>query len=785
MVHASIMDEVSGQIPPDLIKKYGDTALFTAYGCILLEKQNSKSYTYSALNLKTGRTIILCRRKTQLTTSGVADMAERIRCSPVSGKGVLEVDMPPGENLMRESLANILRHIFEDILPRHGYALREKQKELAAHILEALSHRLISLSEAEVGTGKTHAYLIAAALAKRGRVNDFWLGTQYPQQSYAESAHRPVVISTSGIALQNAIVEDYIPEISRILIEHGIIRTPLSCVVRKGKEHYLCRKNLETYLADADASTRALLAPLSRESASIDLGVAEGLTPYIRRRIGVSGRCDRNCPHYNNCPYLSYMKLAQSGAYDFQVCNHNYFLADVLHRAKGQRPLIPHYQAVIIDEAHKFPDAARQMYGVELSSFAVSEITGDILDFTFQPGTDVKGIRELSLALYGRYKRLFMGFAENIVQAEDEDEAERFVVALNSQTAAHFHTIRHLCDELLLALERKPVLDKYIGRCSKILWELERVQERASIFEHHGGLVYWIEKSGNPADANAAAELLLCAIPKRLDKLLYRDLWNKGIPAILTSGTLSAGGDFGHIKRVTGLHLLPSSRLVETSKPSPFHHYENKLIYISEKVPFPNYKDEQYIAALADESERLIRASHGHAALLFTSYRVMDMVFEVLSGRGMGFPLFRLDRGGAGAIDRFRKSGNGVLFASGALWEGIDLPGDILSMLIVVKLPFPVPDPISEYEQSLYASMTDYKNAVIVPEMLIKLKQGDGRLIRTETDTGVVGLLDSRLQEDGAYRDRVLAALPLCRVTSDIAAVERFIAAKKPPVYFS
>lgn len=777
------MDEVSRQIPPDLVKKYGDGALFIAYGCILLEKQNSKSYTYSARNLKTGRTVILCRRKTQLTTSGVADMTERIRRSSVSGKGALEVDMPHGENLMRETLSNILLRIFENILPRHGYALREKQKELAVHIFEALGRRMVSLSEAEVGTGKTHAYLIAAALAKRGRINDFWLGSQYPQQSYAESAHRPVVISTSGITLQNAIVEDYIPEISRILMEHGVIRTPLSCVVRKGKEHYLCRKNLETYLADADAPTKALLAPLSRESASIDLGAAEGLTPYIRRRIGVSRRCDRNCPHYNNCPYLRHMKLAQSGAYDFQVCNHNYFLADILHRAKGQRPLIPNYQAVIIDEAHKFPDAARQMYGVELSSRTVSEITGDILDFTFQPGTDVKSIRDLSLALYGRYKRLFMEFAESIAHAETEDEAERFAVTLDRQTAAHFRTIRHLCGELLLALERKPVLDKYIGHCSQILWELERIQESASVFERHSGLVYWLEKPGNPT--NADAELLLCAIPKRLDKLLYRDLWSKGIPAVLTSGTLSAGGDFSHIRRVTGLHLLPPSRLVETSKPSPFHHYENKLIYISEKVPFPNYKDEKYIAALADEAERLIRASHGHAALLFTSYRVMDMVFGLLAGRDMGFPLFRLDRGGAGAIDRFRKSGNGVLFASGALWEGIDLPGDILSLLIIAKLPFPVPDPISEYERTLYTNMTEYKNSMIVPEMLMKLKQGFGRLIRTETDTGVVALLDSRLGENGAYCDRALAALPRCRVTSDIGTVEHFFKTKKPPAYFS
>ena len=125
-----------------------------------------------------------------------------------------------------------------------------------------------------------------------------------------------------------------------------------------------------------------------------------------------------------------------------------------------------------------------------------------------------------------------------------------------------------------------------------------------------------------------------------------------------------------------------------------------------------------------------------------------------------------------------------MLFASGALWEGIDIPGDALSMLIIVKLPFAVPDPIGEYEQTLYKDMFEYKSRVVVPEMLIKLKQGFGRLIRTETDTGVVAILDNRANSRGAYRGRVLAALPECRVVSSVAAVNRFIHEKKPIEYF-
>lgn len=250
---------------------------------------------------------------------------------------------------------------------------------------------------------------------------------------------------------------------------------------------------------------------------------------------------------------------------------------------------------------------------------------------------------------------------------------------------------------------------------------------------------------------------------------------------VLTSGTLSASGDFSHTKRVLGLNTV--KQLSECSKTSPFNHQEQVLLYISESTPFPNSKNKAYIDAIAEETEKLILASHGHAAVLFTSYRVMDMVWQRLYQK-LDFPIFRMDKGGVNALEKFRNSGDGVLFAAGALWEGIDLSGDILSMLIIVKLPFAVPDPLSEHEQNLYSSLADYKREVVVPEMLIKLKQGFGRLIRTETDTGVVAILDSRAGACGAYRSRVLHALPPCRVTADITNTRRFFQIHKPAEYF-
>jgi len=784
MKYITAINEVSRDIPPGIREKYGDAALFTAYGCVLLERETGRGYSYRALNLKTGRIATIHRRTNPLTTSGVGAIAEKIRLSPVAGKGTYEIDMPPGENLLRDGLTGILHHIFETILPEHGYGVREKQIELAAHILEAIGKRAISLSEAEVGTGKTHAYIIAAALAKRGRVNDFWLRGHYKGQSYAESAYMPVVISTSSIALQDAIVRDYIPGISRILMEHGVIKEPLTCVIRKGREHYICEKNLRAFYADTDRRTKRLIAPLLKEDASIDLADADSLTAYMKRKIGVSGRCDENCPHRDECRYLLHMEHVQSNKHDFQVCNHNYFLADVLRRAENGHPLIPHYQAVIIDEAHKFITAARQMYGVELSSLAVPGVVDSVLGFVYRKGESGEDARELALKLAGQNERLFQLLNDNIPTDSVDEETERYKTVMDRTASRYLRNISRLCEELSATLAAKPLLIKYKGRRAQVLRELTGIRERADELENYGEIVYWLERPEEKhlTEQVMPVETLLCAIPKHLSDMLYRDLWKKGIPVILTSGTLSAAGSFEHIKRKTGLDRV--RLLMETSKPSPFNHRENALIYVSETMPFPDIKNRDYIMAAADETEKLIRAAHGHAALLFTSYKAMDMVYEILEGRGIGFPMFRMDKGGVSAIDRFRESKNGVLFASGAMWEGIDLPGDVLSMLMIVKLPFAVPDPIAEYERTLYNDTVEYINCVVVPEMIIKLKQGFGRLIRHENDTGVVALLDSRVRVNAPYRGRVLRALPDCAVTSDIADVEAFIQIKKGPDYF-
>ena len=257
-----------------------------------------------------------------------------------------------------------------------------------------------------------------------------------------------------------------------------------------------------------------------------------------------------------------------------------------------------------------------------------------------------------------------------------------------------------------------------------------------------------------------------------------------GIPTLLTSGTLSAAGDFSAFKRASGLDKIFRNFLLETTQPSPYNYRDNCLLYLSDKVPYPKRSSKTYIKALTDEVERLIYTAYGHTAVLFTSYSVMGNVFSRLEKRGLPFPLFKLERSTSNAIEDFKKSGNGILFASGALWEGIDIPGDTLSMLIIAKLPFASPDRISEYEQTLYPSFHDYLNNVIAPEMLVKLKQGFGRLIRAVDDTGVVAILDIRAHFCGAYFERIIKALPNCRTTDCLNDVEVFLQTVKELGYF-
>ena len=245
-------------------------------------------------------------------------------------------------------------HIFQDLFPSHGMTARPIQIELSHKMLDAMIHSKIALSDAGTGIGKTYAYLVAGVSFSRAL-------------SRENIPFQPILISTSSIALQTAVREEYIPFLSSVLLEDKLIQAPIRAVIRKGKGHYVCDERLMRRLRQVDLERKNPLAAQALLSLRdhLDTDQAPHLSQYDRNRVCVPPVCD--C-HRDGCRYLCYMEACNSDRYLFQICNHNLLLADAIHRGSGHRPILPDVGALIIDEAHKLPETARQMFGITLAA---------------------------------------------------------------------------------------------------------------------------------------------------------------------------------------------------------------------------------------------------------------------------------------------------------------------------------------------------------------------------------------------------------------------------------
>ena len=626
----------------------------------------------------------------------------------------------------------IAEQIFREILPRHGMAVREEQIALCHEILDTLYNKEISLCEAGVGIGKTLAYLVACILWQMHRPSQLKM---------------PVVISTSSVALQDAILNEYLPDLSAIMLAEGIITAPITAVIRKGKERFVCDARLAERQAKAISKGSRQKGSLRMAENVLDLDHIPGLSRYDRCRICVPQSCPRDCFLRLDCRYQQYLRDSMKP--DIQICNHNYLLANASHRLEERPLLLRQYQALVVDEAHKLPDAARQMYTETLSAQDMDDLCSLLQQAHF------KG---LSKRLRTVFLTLSISCAPSFAMTKRKISIPFSLTPFRQAAIAD-------CINLLQYIGSQPDMPHYL---QYRLAETESLL-RLFLLDVPTRILY--------LEFSADGQLTFCAASNRVPQLLRSALWSTREPTILTSGTLTAAGDFDHTEQLLGLAAYAPLRHFRAE--SPFNYRKKCLLYIPARraaaVP-----ENQY---LADQIVRLTAACHGHALVLFTSYRQMRNVYDALGGR-LTFPVFQAGRGQNRSIQQFRQSGNGVLFAAGSCWEGIDFPGDMVSLLIIAKLPFPIPDPVSDYERQQYPNLRDYINAEIIPEMQKKLRQGFGRAIRTEQDSCVVAILDERAGIGGKYHDAALAALPTCPTTEKIEDVQQFIREQKRPDYF-
>ncbi|UYI83214.1 MAG: ATP-dependent DNA helicase [Oscillospiraceae bacterium] len=626
----------------------------------------------------------------------------------------------------------IAEQIFREILPRHGMAVREEQIALCHEVLDTLYNKEISLCEAGVGIGKTLAYLVACILWQMHRPSQLKM---------------PVAISTSSVALQDAILNEYLPDLSAVLLAEGIITAPITAVVRKGKERFVCDARLAERQAKAISKGSRQKGSLRMAENVLDLDHIPGLSRYDRCRICVPQSCPRDCFLRLDCRYQQYLRDSMKP--DIQICNHNYLLANASHRLEERPLLLRQYQALVVDEAHKLPDAARQMYTETLSAQDMDDLCSLLQQAHF------KGLSK-------RLRTVFLTLS--ISCAPSFAMPKRKISIPFSLTPFRQAAIADSIN-LLQYIGSQPDMPYYL---QYRLAEAESLL-RLFLLDVPTRILY--------LEFSADGQLTFCAASNRVPQLLRSALWNTREPTILTSGTLTAAGDFDHTEQLLGLAAYAPLRHFRAE--SPFNYRKKCLLYIPARraaaVP-----ENQY---LADQIVRLTVACHGHALVLFTSYRQMRNVYDALGGR-LTFPVFQAGRGQNRSIQQFKQSGNGVLFAAGSCWEGIDFPGDMVSLLIIAKLPFPIPDPVSNYERQQYPNLRDYINAEVIPEMQKKLRQGFGRAIRTEQDSCVVAILDERAGIGGKYHDAALAALPTCPIAEKIEDVQQFIREQKRPDYF-
>ena len=631
-----------------------------------------------------------------------------------------------------------------------AYEHRDGQVKMAAAVMSAFDNKRHLVVEAGTGTGKTLAYLvpaIAAALGKKQRV----------------------IISTGTKNLQEQLMEKDIPFLQRVMPKK------FTAAYMKGRSNYACLNRI--YKAEDQPFLEGLheidyfdeIRHWSRESRTGDRAELKNLPENLSFWNRINARSEiclgQKCPDFEPC-FITRMRARAEDA-DIIIVNHHLFFADLAVRGNQYGRVIPDYGAVIFDEAHLIEDIAADYFGLQVSSFQIEEMIRDVDQLPIDDAMVTSSLTKICVRVAGHAEQFWHRFAQgrgaegryplgtDNFFVRDRDGEKRATSAGESYRDLD-DSLGRLQTELDVFSDRLPEAETIVGRVARTRDDLKFIVNQSD-----RNFVYWLERRGRG--------VFLQATPVDVSDLLNKKLFDKVETCVLTSATLSSNGSFNFIRDRLGLDRSKTDTLVAASA---FDYEKQALIYLPKGMPDP--RSPEYTQLAAGEIIRLMQLTRGHAFVLCTSNSSMNALFQLVSSR-IGFPCFiQGSMSKTGLLDRFRSTPNAVLFATSSFWQGVDVRGEQLSCVIIDKLPFAVPsDPIVAartkfIDESGGRSFSDYS----VPQAVITLKQGIGRLIRSKTDRGVIAILDSRLRTKSYGRD-FLNSLPKAKVTSEISDVEQ------------
>src|SRR5882724_6065858 len=634
------------------------------------------------------------------------------------------------------------------------YEHRPGQIQMAEAVVRAFEQRRHLIVEAGTGTGKTLAYLVPAIAAACG------------------SGAR-IVISTGTKNLQEQLMDKDIPFLQEVL------PAKFRAAVMKGRNNYACLHRIK----------RAETAPMLEGLEQIDqfdevfrwvtktetgdraeLSTLPENLPFWRHIDARSDTClGQKCPDFEPC-FLTRMRLRAIDA-DIVVVNHHLFFADLALRNGAYGAVLPDYAAVILDEAHQIEDVASEYFGSQVSNYQIDDLLNDLGSLKIEDNETNRELTRISArvqryadmfwisfregrGLEGRFSLAPVAQVGNLGPREDEEEPQVNNLRHNDAYHALNNALNRLETTLDVLKDAPADTESILRRTRQLRFDLNFIIKGAD-----KKFVYWLERRGRGT--------FLRASPIDVSGLLQDKLFEKVPTVVLTSATLSSGGNFRFIRERLGL-----DEGEEMIAESIFDFENQAVLYLPAKMPDP--RSPQWGAAAAEQVINIVNATEGRAFVLSTSNAGMNEMFERVASQ-IDYPCFV--QGSASKselLKRFREPPNAVLFATSSFWQGVDVRGEQLSCVIIDKLPFAVPsDPIiaarqRHIEEQGGSSFYEYS----VPQAIISLKQGLGRLIRSTTDRGVLAVLDPRLRTK-MYGQSFLKSLPPCRVTSSIDELSR------------